>query len=124
MLYKGSIVYVNDNSGAVSLKILNIKRNRARNATLSDIVFGVVRDFNPNKKLTVKDFVTAIVVTVCKKSSKGNGLFINFDSNFVIPLKITRFIKPLANRVYSVAFYELRYKKKLKVVVQSALCTY
>ena len=122
MLKIGSIVGLNDNSGAFNLKILNYKKKKTFKtsyAKVSDIVVGVIKDHNIYKKkllLKSKDKVNAIIVCTKKKYSKKNGIFISFSKNRCIPLKITRFIVPVASWVYTPVFYELRYFKKFKVI--------
>jgi len=105
MLYKGSFLKTKDNSGIISVYILRKQKKNAKivKVTISDIVQCVVFEINILKKKKLKykkkDFIFGMVVTIRKKYSKNNGLYIRFSENTIIPLKITRFIVPLANRV-------------------------
>jgi len=124
MLRVGSVVTINDNSGDYVIRIVNLKYKKlfvTTYITLSNIVLGVVRSLDVNKKSKVKskDFVNCIIVAIKKKYSKKNGLFIRFSANQCIVLKITRFIVPIASYVESVIFYELRFLRKFKVVFKS-----
>lgn len=116
MLFTGSILDVRDSSGALSLKILNVIKKRSSYITKGDLVYCVVYDFDYYRKLKNRDFVTAIIIAVSKKQAKGNGIFLNFDFNEAIPLKITKFITPVAHRLYGLCFYELKYRKRFNVV--------
>ena len=121
MLYKGSYLNLSDNSGGYTLKILNIKNKAFRSAyaKVSDIVTGVIQDYNTRKKkvkLKKKDRVSAIVVCTKKKYFKKNGIYIKFSDNICIPLLITKFIVPVASSIFTPVFYEMRYLKRFKVV--------
>jgi ribosomal protein L14 len=127
MLYKGSFLKTKDNSGIISVYILRKQKKNAKivKVTISDIVQCVVFEVNILKKKLKhkkKDFIFGVVVTVRKKYSKKNGLYIRFSENTLIPLKITRFIVPLANRVWASTYYELKYLKKFKSVFKT--CDY
>jgi ribosomal protein L14 len=78
MLQTGCIVNVCDNSGILSIKIIKQKGNTsARYIFLSNLVFGVLRDFDiyKNSKLKKKDMFTCIIVTLRKKYAKKNGIY-------------------------------------------------
>ena len=129
MLYRGSLVSLHDNSGALNLKILNIKKKSFSGAyaKISDIIVGVIKDYDIYKKkikLKKKDRTTAIIVCTKKKYSKNNLIYIKFSENVCIPLKITRFIVPVASYIYSPIFYEMRYLKRFKVVFKIAGIAY
>jgi ribosomal protein L14 len=119
MLQSGCKLYVCDNSGILSIKIIKQKgNNSAKYIFLSDLILGVLKDFDiyKNQKLKRKDTFTCIVVTVCKKYSKGNGLYARWSENRCIPLKITRFIVPIASYVETPVYYEMKHKKKFKLI--------
>jgi ribosomal protein L14 len=78
MLQSGCILNVCDNSGILSIKIIKQKgNNSAKYICLSDLVMGVLHDFDiyKNQKIKRKDMFTCIVVTVRKKYSKYNGIY-------------------------------------------------
>ena len=124
MLKIGTIIYVADNSGAESLKILNVKKitNISVSINVGDVVKGVIQDFNLHKKkilLKKKDRPWAIISSVKKKSNKRNGIFISFSHNKCIPVKITRFVLPYTTPLYTSTFYEITFIKKFKVISES-----
>jgi ribosomal protein L14 len=125
MLYKGSLLNVDDNSGALVLKILSFKTNKRRKfCTLFDIVYCVTTLVDPNRKLPKKEFIDVLILTQPKKFTKGNGLFFTLNTSYGIPLVITRFIKPLATRVEMISFFELKYRKKFDVIFKSLVKYY
>ena len=68
-------------------------------------------------KVKKKDRVVAVIVTVKKKYSKNNGIFVLFSRNRCIPIKITRFILPVAQYTYTPIFFELKLLKRYKTIV-------
>lgn len=126
MLKRGCKVNVFDSSGVTSIKILSIKKKKNWNksfATVSDIIFGIVYDINLKKKkrlLSRKSKVAALIVGVSKKFNKQNSMFIRFSENRCIPLKITKFINPLAPKNFSFVFYEVKSIKKFKIITDKS----
>lgn len=130
MLKIGSFLSVGDNSGAFNIKILHFigkKTNKSTVGGVGSLVYGVVQDYDLNKKgimLKKKDRVKSIIVNTKKKYSKYNGMFITFSHNVCLPLKITRFIVPIADNVHASIFYEIVFFKKYKVIIKSAQSLY
>lgn len=126
MLKIGSKIKVKDNTGALYLRILNLRKKKncqSYSIKISDIIFGVVilHDIYRRKlRLKRKDFTTSIISCVRKKYSKKNNIFIRFSQNRCIPLKITRFIVPIGTRIYTPIFFEVKYLKGFKVVRKSS----
>lgn len=123
MLKIGSRVEIFDTSGAISVAVLNMKTKKTYKSACLDIMslfLGVVKKAEIKRKLTKKEFTTVIIVALKKKRSRGNGIYVNFDKNRGIPLKITRFIVPVGSHIFTSVSYELRTMKKYKVVARIA----
>lgn len=122
MIKLGTQVFLHDNSGAYSLKVINLKKCFFNSySTISDLIFGVIIDHNIFKKkirLKRKNKVIALVVCVKKTINRQNGCFLRFSLNRCIPLKITRFIVPVAQRVFTCTSFELKRLKKFKSVIR------
>ena len=121
MLKTGSKLKIVDNSGALSLKVLNFKKKKnltVSSVSVSEIIYGVIQEIDTKKKKLLfrnKEKVSALIVTVKKKKAKKNGIFIRISQNTCIPLKITRFINPYTNISFPV-FYEIKLKKKFRLI--------
>lgn len=121
MLFRGSLVFFSDNSGGLSIKILKFDANFKKKPVgkISSIFLGIIMDHNPLKKkilLKKKSKSTAMLVATKKKYSKKNLIFIYFSQNRAISLKITRFINPVPNYIFTSIFFELKFFKKFKTV--------
>ena len=124
MLFINSILFFSDNSDSFSVKILNIFKNFSKHPVgkVSSLFLGVIGDYDllKPKSPNSKNRTTCIIIATKKKYSKFNSIYINFSENRALSLKITRFINPIPNSIYSSIFYELKFFKKFKVVFEKS----
>lgn len=124
MLKLGSTINILDNSGALSVKIINYRKKKTYTKSyvvFNNIVFGVIKEFTPNKKLKKKQLVDVLILGIKKKQSRYNGLYINFNKNFgVTVLKKKHVYEPIASRIYAPVLKEIKRKNIYKQV--SIMC--
>lgn len=128
MLTRGSLVFILDSSGAKSIKILSIKKKKnllASKASVLDIVFGTVVDADVTHAKSAfksKSRITAVMIAVSKKTNRLNGMFIRSSYNICMPIKVSRFISPVASPNQSaIMFSEVKSIKKYKIIASEKI---
>lgn len=120
MLYLGSLIYINDNSGAVLVQIINLRKKKTYKSSFAcnnSLVFGVIKKQIANKPLKKKKTIELLIVNTKKKNSRKNGVYLNFTQNIGIPvIKKKDIYEPLATKIDSVITQELLKKKIYKQV--------
>lgn len=120
MLYLGSKLIILDNSGAINIKIINLRVKKTyltSYVNFNNVVQGVVKKHIPNKKLIKKKISEFLIIGVKKKNSRKNGLFIQFNLNFgVAVIKKKHIYEATATRIYAPVMNEIKKNSKLKQI--------
>lgn len=120
MLKLGSNIQIFDNSGALSVKIINYRLKKtyvSSSVKYNNVVQCVVKKHIPNKKIGKKQLTDILILGVKKKYSRLNGVYINFNKNFGVPIvKKKHFYEPIASRVYAPIMHALKKNNQFKQV--------
>ena len=115
MIRPQSILNVADNSGAKKLMCIRVLGGSYKqNATIGDIIVGVIKQATPNMPLKKSDKVRAVIVRTSKEVKRNNGTFIRFDDNAVVI--INKDDNPRGTRVFGPVARELREKNFIKIL--------
>ena len=115
MIRPQSILNVADNSGAKKLMCIRVLGGSYKqNATIGDIIIGVIKQATPNMPLKKSDKVRAVIVRTSKEVKRNNGTFIRFDDNDVVI--INKDDNPRGTRVFGPVARELREKNFIKIL--------
>ena len=115
MIRPQTILNVADNSGAKKLMCIRILGGSYKqNATIGDIIIGVIKQATPNMPLKKSDKVRAVIVRTSKEIKRNNGTFIRFDDNAAVV--INKDDNPRGTRVFGPVARELREKNFIKIL--------
>lgn len=115
MIRPQTILNVADNSGAKKLMCIRVLGGSYKqNATIGDIIIGVIKQATPNMPLKKSDKVRAVIVRTSKEVKRNNGTFIRFDDNAVVV--INKDDNPRGTRVFGPVARELREKNFIKIL--------
>jgi large subunit ribosomal protein L14 len=115
MIRPQTILNVADNSGAKKLMCIRVLGGSYKqNATIGDIIIGVIKQATPNMPLKKSDKVRAVIVRTSKEVKRSNGTFIRFDDNAVVV--INKDDNPRGTRVFGPVARELREKNFIKIL--------
>lgn len=115
MIRPQTILNVADNSGAKKLMCIRILGGSYKqNATIGDIIIGVIKQATPNMPLKKSDKVRAVIVRTNKEVKRNNGTFIRFDDNAAVV--INKDDNPRGTRVFGPVARELREKNFIKIL--------
>lgn len=115
MIRPQTILNVADNSGAKKLMCIRVLGGSYRqNATIGDIIIGVIKQATPNMPLKKSDKVRAVIVRTSKEVQRNNGTFIRFDDNAAVV--INKDDNPRGTRVFGPVARELREKNFIKIL--------
>ncbi len=115
MIRPQTILNVADNSGAKKLMCIRILGGSYKqNATIGDIIIGVIKQATPNMPLKKSDKVRAVIVRTSKEVKRNNGTFIRFDDNAAVV--INKDDNPRGTRVFGPVARELREKNFIKIL--------
>lgn len=115
MIRPQTILTVADNSGAKKLMCIRVLGGSYKqNATIGDIIIGVIKQATPNMPLKKSDKVRAVIVRTSKEIKRNNGTFIRFDDNAVVV--INKDDNPRGTRVFGPVARELREKNFIKIL--------
>ena len=107
MIQKESKLVVADNSGAKSLKVIQvIGGTRRRFASLGDLVTVTVKKAIPGGTVKKSDVVRAVVVRTRKEVRRVDGSYIRFDDNAAVI--IDKDGGPVGTRIFGPVARELR----------------
>jgi len=115
MIKPQTILNVADNSGAKKLMCIRVLGGSYKqNATIGDIIIGVIKQATPNMPLKKSDKVRAVIIRTSKEVKRNNGTFIRFDDNAVVI--INKDDNPRGTRVFGPVARELREKNFIKIL--------
>nr|YP_009519341.1 ribosomal protein L14 [Pseudocodium devriesii]AYC65402.1 ribosomal protein L14 [Pseudocodium devriesii] len=117
MIQPQSCLNVADNTGARKLMCIRVlNKSRRQNASLGDIILGVVKEALPNMTVKKSDIVRAVIVRTSKgvRRSQYGGLTIRFDENAAV--LINKEGLPRGTRIFGPVARELREKNFLKIL--------
>ena len=109
MIQRETNLVVADNSGARSVRVLNIKGGSFRKScSIGDIVTCAVKEAIPNGRVKKSDIVKGIIVRTKHAINRPDGSQIAFDDNAVV--LIDNEGAPIGTRVFGPVARELRDK--------------
>lgn len=113
MVQLRSILNLADNSGAKALMVIGISHKVGKNATVGQVVKGVVRGADPNGAVVDRELVSAVVVRTRKEVRRADGSFIRFDDNAAVIIdkqglpRGTRVLGPIAREVREAGYTKI-----------------
>ena len=106
-----------DNSGVREVRCIQIKRAKAAEGTVGNIVVGSVTKVRPGSTWKRGDLVSGVRVMVKKERRRNGGRWLRFESNGMVLLNKKK--EPIATRVLGVRPMELRRMGYGKIVSMS-----
>lgn len=108
MIQKGTNLTIADNSGAKSIRVIQLLGGtKRRYARIGDVVVASVKEAEPGKEVKKKQVVRAVIVRQKSAFSRADGSYVRFDSNDGV---IVDGVNPKGNRIFGPIPRELRQK--------------
>lgn len=99
MIQLRSILKVADNSGAQTIRCIQVKGGHwHRYGQLGDIIVASVQTAKPRKTVKKKDVVKAVIVRQRRNYKRKNGTYISFDDNAVVIINDKK--EPVGTRIF------------------------
>ncbi len=99
MIQLRSILKVADNSGAQTIRCIQVKGGHWRRyGQLGDIIVASVQTAKPRKTVKKKDVVKAVIVRQRRNYKRKNGTYISFDDNAVVIINDKK--EPVGTRIF------------------------
>ena|SRR3989304_5481999 len=115
MLQLRSILVPADNTGAKSLRLINIPgASKRKFAYIGDVVTAVIDQADPNGTVKDSEIVKAVVVRTRKETRRKDGSYVRFDDNAAVIIdpksgdpRGTRIFGPVAREVKEAGFSKI-----------------
>lgn len=115
MIQQESKVYIADNSGAKTAKVIRVLGGtKKRYASIGDKVVLSVKTALPNGNVKKGEISQAVVVRTSKEVGRKDGTYIRFDENACVLLTETG--EMIGTRIFGPVARELRDYKFMKIV--------
>lgn len=111
MIFKKTLLFNFDNSGAKKIECIHIIGKNKKYAFVGNLVLVTIKKIKSKKKVQKKKIYTCVVIGTKKRIKRKNGTFINFDKNRSL-LLVSKTLKFLGTRVYGVIPKEIRVKNQ------------
>ncbi len=99
MIQLRSILKVADNSGAQTIRCIQVKGGHYRRyGQIGDIVVASVQTAKPRKSVKKKEVVRAIIVRQRRNFRRKNGSYVKFDDNAVVIINDKK--EPVGTRIF------------------------
>lgn len=112
MIQMQTLLGVADNSGAIKVRCIKVKKGRY--GKLGDVVKVSVQKAAPRSKVKKGEVYDAVVVRTAKGIRRADGSVIRFDNNAVVLLNNQG--QPFATRIFGPVSRELRKGAFMKII--------
>jgi len=109
-----SKVYVADNTGARTAKMIGVIGTRSKSAGIGDVVTVHVREATPTANIKKGEVVRAVVVRTAAPIRRADGSVLRFDKNAIVIIDKDK--NPQGTRIFGPVARELREKNFMKIV--------
>ena len=114
MIQMESKVYVADNTGARTAKMIGVIGTRSKSAGIGDVVTVHVREATPTANVKKGEVVRAVVVRTAAPIRRPDGSVLRFDKNAIVLIDKDK--NPQGTRIFGPVARELREKNFMKIV--------
>ncbi len=114
MIQMESKVYVADNTGARTAKMIGVIGTRSKSAGIGDIITVHVREATPTAKVKKGEVVRAVVVRTAAPIRRADGSVLRFDKNAIVIIDKDK--NPQGTRIFGPVARELREQNFMKIV--------
>ncbi len=115
MIQMQTMVKVADNSGAKSVRCINVLGPSHRRAgEIGDIIVGSVRKRLPTSDIEKGQIVRGVIVRTRRPFRRKDGTYVRFDDNAIVLINAQG--EPIGTRVFGPVARELREKKMMRIL--------
>ena len=114
MIQMESKVFVADNTGARTAKMIGVIGTRSKSAGIGDVVTVHVREATPTASIKKGEVVRAVVVRTAAPIRRADGSVLRFDKNAIVIIDKDK--NPQGTRIFGPVARELREKNFMKIV--------
>lgn len=114
MIQMESQVFVADNTGARTAKMIGVLGKRTRVAGVGDIITAHIRESIPTAAVKKGEVVRAVVVRTAAPIRRPDGSVLRFDKNAIVV--IDKDNNPKGTRIFGPVARELRDKNFMKII--------
>lgn len=101
MIQLRSVLTVADNSGARSLRVIQVHGgSKRRFGRLGDVVTASVIQSDPKGTVKKGEMVKAVVVRTRKEFRRSSGEYVRFDDNAAVIIESRKNVNPIGTRVF------------------------
>ncbi len=117
MIQLRSTLHVADNSGAKSIRVIQVYGGSSRRfGYVGDMVIGSVTNADPKGTVKKGEMVRAIIVRTRKEKRRSNGEYIRFDDNAAVVVESRTNPEPVGTRVFGPIAREVKERGYSKIV--------
>jgi large subunit ribosomal protein L14 len=118
MIQRGSILTVADNSGAFTVKCIQILGGSfKKNASIGDLILVAVQSLRLVRKIKKGQICLAIIVRTKQSIKDKDGSMTSFNNNSVVLLNTSK--KIIGNRLFGPFSKQLRKRKMLRLLIMT-----
>ena len=114
MIQMESKIFVADNTGARTAKMIGVLGKRTRSARVGDVITAHIRDSIPTASVKKGAVVKAVIVRTAFPVRRADGSILRFDTNACVI--IDKDNNPKGTRIFGPVARELREKQFMKIV--------
>ena len=114
MIQMGTILEVEDNSGAKKVSCIHLRGALGQYGHLGDVITASVKEATPDGTVKKGAVVKAVIVRTVHAQKRRDGSYIRFDTNAAVLINDNR--EPIGTRVFGPVARELREKKFMKII--------
>ncbi len=116
MVQHRSILKVADNSGAKSLRVIQILNgSRRKFGYIADVLNCVVMEASPTGQVKESDIVKAVLVRSKKEHKRMDGSYIRFSENAAVLIDNPKDKNPIGTRIFGPVAREIRDRGFMKI---------
>lgn len=116
MIQLRSVLRVADNSGAKSIRVIQVYGgSKRRFGYVGDMVMASVIDAQPQSDVKKGEKVRAVIVRTKKEKRRKNGEYIRFDDNAGVIIQSRTSLDPVGTRVFGPIAKEVKDKGYAKI---------
>jgi large subunit ribosomal protein L14 len=116
MIQLRSVLRVADNSGAKTLRVIQVYGgSRRRFGHVGDIVSASVIAAQPQSEVKRGEVVRAVIVRTRKEKRRSSGEYVRFDDNAAVIITARKSFDPVGTRVFGPVAREVKEKNYNKI---------
>jgi large subunit ribosomal protein L14 len=116
MIQLRSVIKIADNSGARSIRVIQVYGgSKRRFGGVGDVVVASVISADPQSELKRGSIIRAVIVRTKKEKRRSSGEYVRFDDNAAVVIEARGSFNPVGTRVFGPIAREVKDRKYVKI---------